>query len=105
MPIDPLNFPNSMPAPSPFIGSDEGMEGGMPDNESIEYGPGPQPGFSPTAAMGPSAGSPEAILQTLLSMTGGDPQRLLSTLMQIIAMLQGPAQGQPGAPVAPPSMF
>jgi hypothetical protein len=98
-----LNFPNSAPAPTP--GYDEGMEGGMPDNESLEYGPGPQPGLSPTAALGPSAASPEAMLQTLLNMTGGDPQRLLSTLMQIIALLQGPPQGQPGAPVAPPSMF
>ena len=101
MPIDPmmsLNFPNTAPAP----GYDEGMEGGVPDNEMAEYGP--QPGLSPTSALGASAGSPEALLQTLLQFTGGDPQRLIQMLMQLIQMLSG-GQSGPGAPSQPPPMI
>lgn len=103
MPINPamlaLNFPNSAPAP----GYDEGMEGGIPDNEALEYGPGPQPGLSPTAALGASAGSPDALLQTLMQYAGGDPNRLIMLLTQLLTMLQG--QGQPGAPSQPPPMY
>lgn len=102
MPIDPamlaLNFPNSAPAP----GYDEGMEGGMPDNEAAEYGP--QAGLSPTAAMGASAGSPEALLQTLLQFTGGDPQRLIMMLTQLLSMLTGQQPGAPSQPQGQPPM-
>ena len=96
MPIDPmlsLNFPNSAPAPTP--GYDEAMEGGIPDNESAEYGP-----MSPTDAMGATAGSPEALLQTLLQMTGGNPSTLASLLMQVLSLLSSQGLG-PGAPPAP----
>jgi hypothetical protein len=86
MQIDPsmsLDFPNSMPAPTP--------------------------GLSPTAAMGTSAGSPEAILESLLRQTGGDPNRLISLLTQILMMLTGgeggEAGGAPPADVLDPSMM
>lgn len=85
MQIDPsmsLDFPNSMPAPTP--------------------------GLSPTAAMGPSAASPEAILQNLLQYTGGDPARLADLLIQLLTMLTGEGQGGPEmAPQGPmdPSMM
>jgi hypothetical protein len=100
MPIDPLlslNFPNSAPAPTP--GYDEGLEGGLPDNESAEYGA-PAGPLSPTDAMGASAGSPEALLQTLLQMTGGNPSTLASLLMQVLSLLSAQGLG-PAAPPAP----
>jgi hypothetical protein len=91
-----LNFPNSAPAPTP--GYDEGMEGGLPDSETAEYGP--QPGLSPTDALGPAAGSSDALLATLLKFSGGDPAKLLSMLQQLIAML---SSGLGANPTAPPS--
>ena len=97
MPINPmnsLNFPNTVPAP----GYDEGMEGGINDNEMAEYGP--QPGLSPTAALGPAAGSQDALLATLLKFSGGDPNKLLQMLQQLIAMLSG---GLGANPTSPPS--